>query len=369
MNNYLIFDSKLIQYKMKHLLSIFAALLFITNIANAQTVNSEIRVIGGKKYLIYNIKAGETWASIAEKSGITERSLIDANEQANGSLKNVATLKVPIKKSTKNVLNKNTLNNQNSIQIEPENALIDTALNNNKIIKPIEDKTVIALTKTKELKTNKSKAVKKYYLGNPLTEKTTVLEDNAIKTTDGLTDELNAKELNESNSNVGKTKDGLTHIVLVGETIEFVAKKYKISISDIANWNNLTQKKIRVGQELIVKLNGAYKPYLLSNSMSAESNKQIKNTDKLASIKFVEEKGLCFQSEENFMGIAHRNAPIGTLLLLTSTENYKEIYVRVTSVLVNSNVDVILQVDKKTAEELAFNSSLINVLISYSKFE
>ena len=94
MNNYLIFDSKLIQCKMKHLISIFTALFFIINIANAQTVNSEIRIIGGKKYLIYNIKAGETWASIAEKSGITERSLIDANEQANGSLKNVATLKV-----------------------------------------------------------------------------------------------------------------------------------------------------------------------------------------------------------------------------------------------------------------------------------
>jgi len=127
MNNYLIFDSKLIQCKMKHLLSIFTALFFIINIANAQTVNSEIRIIGGKKYLIYNIKAGETWASIAEKSGITERSLIDANEQANGSLKNVATLKVPIKKSTKNVLNENTLNNKNSIKIEHENAL-----NNNK---------------------------------------------------------------------------------------------------------------------------------------------------------------------------------------------------------------------------------------------
>ena len=356
MNNYTIFDTKLIQCKMKHLLTIFAVLFFIINIAKAQTVNSEIRIIGGKKYLIYIIKAGETWASIAEKSGITERSLIDANEQANGSLKNVVTLKVPIKKSTKNVLNENTLN--------------DTASNKiNKDIKPIEDKTVLALTKTKATKTNKSKAVKKYYLGNPLTEKTIVSEDNAIQTTDGLTKELNAKVLNESNSNVGKTKDGLTHIVLIGETIEFVAKKYKISISDIANWNNLTQKKIRVGQELIVKFNGAYKPYLLSNSMSTESNKQINNTDKLASIKFVEEKGLCFLTEENFMGIAHKNAPIGTLLLLTSTENYKEIYVRVTSVLVNSNVDVILQIDKHTAEELAFNSSLTNVLISYSKFE
>ena len=336
---------------MKHILSIFAAILFIINIVNAQTEKYETRLINGKPFIIYQIKEGETWANIAEKFGITERSLIDANKQANGSLKNVVTLKVPIEKSTNNAINENTINNQNSIQIEPEKALNDTASNKNKVIK-----------------SNKSKAVKKYYLGNPLIEKSTVLEDNLIKKTEGLTKELNKKEL-QSNSNIGETKVGLTHIVLDGETIEFVAKKYKITISDIANWNNLTQKKIRVGQELIVNFNGSYKPYLLSNSMSSESNKQIKNTDKLASIKFVEEKGLCFLSEENFMGIAHKNAPLGTLLLLTSTENYKEIYVRVTSILINSNEDVIIQVDKNTAKELAFNSSLTNVSLSYSTIE
>ena len=157
--------------------------------------------------------------------------------------------------------------------------------------------------------------------------------------------------------------------MLAGETIELIAKKYKISISDIANWNNLNQNKIRVGQELIVNFKRANLPYLLANSMSPELTKQLKNTDKTASVKFVEEKGLCFLSDEKFMGIAHRNAPVGTLLLLTSTENYKKIYVRVTSVLANSNADVIIQVDKHTAKEMAFNSSLTNVLLSYSTIE
>ena len=375
---------------MKHLLSIFATLLLI-NIANAQTVKNEIITIGGKKYLIYYIKAGETWASIAEKSGITERSLIDANKQANGRLKSVVSLKVPTEKSTKNILDEKTLNTKKVTQVRSEKAIINnSSKKNNKVIaplfvadkvknvipikdtitlnanKPINNKTILSLEKNKITKTNKNDSSKRYNWGDLLEVKSTVLEDNATKTTEDFTKEINSKEIN---SNLGETKVGFTHSVLAGETIEFIAKKYKITISDIANWNNLTKNKIRVGQELIVNFKRASKSYLSANSISPELKKQINNADKSGNIRFVEEKGLCFLSDEKFIGIAQRNAPVGTLLLLTSTENYKKIYFRVTSILVNSNVDVIIQVDKRTAKDMAFNSSLTNVLLSYSIIE
>ncbi len=592
---------------MKHLLSILAALLFIINISIAQSVKQEIRIIGGKKYIIYQIKAGETWASIAEKSGITERSLIDANKQANGSLKSVVTLKVPIEKSTKIILNENTLNSEKVIQGEPvtllktadsienkiigkelikekkgtstlavykigtgdniddlakhynctveeiisQNNLVSSTLIPGKIIRIPVNKSAIesntnkktafvstsknetkkavidTLLKTKnnvyipEVDTNKVLGKENYQLtadstqnqtsnkpkifgtalrteikgnktltiyktgngdnintlaqyfnssvkdiqtqnnlinskllpgkilkiwsgnietlkeetiekniqveksiesnktiiktkknetvsgkkntidanhiakiepkkeakkiqtiqtknnineasknnfSNLSTDKIIELEESVLNNTQEISKEINANELH-ANTNVGDTKVGFTHSVLAGETIELIAKKYKISISDIANWNNLNQNKIRVGQELIVNFKRANLPYLLANSMSPELTKKLKNTDKTASVKFVEEKGLCFLSDEKFMGIAHRNAPVGTLLLLTSTENYKKIYVRVTSVLANSNADVIIQVDKHTAKEMAFNSSLTNVLLSYSTIE
>jgi LysM repeat protein len=581
---------------MKHLLSILAALLFIINISIAQSVKQEIRIIGGKKYIIYQIKAGETWASIAEKSGITERSLIDANKQANGSLKSVVTLKVPIEKSTKIILNENTLNSEKVIQGEPvtllktadsiekkiigkelvkekkgtstlavykigtgdniddlakhynctveeiisqnnlvsstlipgkiiripvkksaiesntnkktafvstsknetKKAVIDTLLKtkNNVYIPEVDTNKVLAIAKKQltnknnsdsvqnqtsnkpkifgtalrtEIKGNKTLTIYKtgsgdninslaqYFnssvngiqtqnniinnkllpgkilkiwsknidtlkeetiekniqveksiesnkitiktkknetvsgkkntldanhiakiepknkasknnFGNLSTDKIIESEESVLNNTQEISKEINANELH-ANTNVGDTKVGFTHSVLAGETIELIAKKYKISISDIANWNNLNQNKIRVGQELIVNFKRANLPYLLANSMSPELTKKLKNTDKTASVKFVEEKGLCFLSDEKFMGIAHRNAPVGTLLLLTSTENYKKIYVRVTSVLANSNADVIIQVDKHTAKEMAFNSSLTNVLLSYSTIE
>lgn len=580
---------------MKHLLTLLAALLFTINISKAQTVKNEIRIIGGKKYIIYQIKAGETWSSIAEKSGITERSLIDANEKANGSLKNVKTLKVPMGKSTKHVLAENTDNtkkvnpteavlpivknqqiniskvdsgekqtdhqpkifgstlrteikgnktltiyktgngdninalakyfNSSAVDIQTQNNLVYGKFLPGKILKiwsknvdtlntpllvtekvkkatnegivqveksidsndnTIETKSVIEEAESNEpkrqLKANETiigdylvvKKIGKLYIKHtvisgedltrisketyttnakiigannlnktklhtgqllliptnkqilfkltglnfdeiakkkndnvleeentveadqitendvpnetketptiqtktnkidssknntsvPIIEKNAELANNALK----FTKEINANELH-ANSNVGDTKVGFTHSVLAGETIEMIAKKYKISISDIANWNNLNQNKIRVGQELIVNFKRANKSYLLANSISPESKNQLKNSGQSANIKLVEEKGLCFLSDEKFMGIAHKNAPVGTLLLLTNSENYKKIYVRVTSVLVNSNADVVIQVDKHTAKEMAFNSSLTNVSLSYSTIE
>ena len=51
--------------------------------------------INGKDYIIYTVKPRDTWESIALKFKIKERSLIDANKQTNGRLKDVLSIKVP----------------------------------------------------------------------------------------------------------------------------------------------------------------------------------------------------------------------------------------------------------------------------------
>jgi LysM repeat protein len=417
---------------MKHLLSILAALLYVLNISNAQTVKNEIRTIGGKKYIIYTIKAGETWASIAEKSGITERSLIDANKQANGSLKNVVTVIVPTEKSSKNLLNDSTINveananevkifgkeirtetkgnrtltiyktgngdniimlakyfNTSVIEIQKQNNLVKNKLLPGKILKiysgnieasntEIKDTLTLKMEKNVEQEnTIETKKIVKKLNNKTQINKTTATKSELTKKNDSSTplteksaiDITKEKNVNELRSNSGKNKAVSTHYVLAGETIERIAKKYKISVSDIANWNNLVKNKIKVGQELIVSSKSEDNSYVPLISLDSKSDKQIKNSDKSGSFRYVEEKGLCLTTDENFIGIAHRNAPVGTLLLLTSTENYKKIYVRVTSILVNSNEDIIIQVDNETATELAFNSNLTNVLLSYSIIE
>jgi hypothetical protein len=179
---------------------------------------------------------------------------------------------------------------------------------------------------------------------------------------------MNLNEVH-ANSNPGETKESYTHLVLPGEKIETIAKKYKISINDIANWNNLYQNRIRVGQDLIVNAARARKPYLALNSIDNKTIGAIKKTDKSSQVKNTVEKGLCLFKDDKFIGIAHKSLPIGTLVLITSTENYKKIYARITSILENSNEGVIIQVDKTLAKQLAFNSELTNVIINYALVE
>ena len=173
-----------------------------------------------------------------------------------------------------------------------------------------------------------------------------------------------------ANANAGDTKVNYTHLVKEGETLESIAKKYKISPSDIANWNNLYQNRVRVGQDLIVNLARARKPYLAINSVSPENQTVIKKAEGNDRVKYVEEKGLCLLNNDNIIGVYHANIPVGTLVLITSTENYKKLYVRITGTLNNSSdKNVIIQIDKNIAKQLAFNSELSNVFISYSLVE
>ncbi|MES2654537.1 MAG: LysM peptidoglycan-binding domain-containing protein [Bacteroidota bacterium] len=192
------------------------------------------------------------------------------------------------------------------------------------------------------------------------------LEDSARKTIADNIKDINIKEAH-ANASEGETKENYTHVVLKGETLESIAKKYKIAPSDIANWNNLYQERVRVGQDLIVNAKRAAKPYLALNSITPEQKTQIKQNDKSNKILAVQERGLCILTDNPiFTGILHKTAPAGTLLLVTNLDNFKKIYVRVTGTLSEKEEkDVILRIDRETADELFVNTPLTSVSITY----
>ncbi len=192
------------------------------------------------------------------------------------------------------------------------------------------------------------------------------LEDSARKTIADNIKEINIKDVH-ANASDGETKENYTHTVVKGETLESIAKKYKIAPSDIANWNNLYQDRVRVGQDLIVNAKRAAKPYLALNSITPEQKLQIKQNDKSNKILAVQERGLCILTDNPiFTGILHKTAPAGTLLLVTNLDNFKKVYVRVTGTLSEKEEkDVILRIDRETADELFVNTPLTNVSITY----
>lgn len=322
----------------------------------------------GSLYIKHLVISGEDLTRISKINYTTNSKIISANNLKSSKVNTGQILLVPTNKKNIKTLTgldydqiekekiKATFSNANEKNENENIATNSNAFENVKGVSKVEKQTT----------TNDS--LIRYNWGDKLIATTSIFDSNAKKTIEDMAKNMNLNEVH-ANSNPGETKESYTHVVLPGEKIETIAKKYKISINDIANWNNLYQNRIRVGQDLIVNAARARKPYFALNSIDNKTNSAIKKTDKSSQVKNTEEKGLCLFKDDKFIGIAHKNLPIGTLILITSTENYKKIYARITSNLVDSNDGIIIQVDKTLAKQLAFNSELTNVIINYALVE
>jgi len=322
----------------------------------------------GSLYIKHLVISGEDLTRISKINYTTNSKIISANNLKTSKVNTGQILLVP---TNKKIIK--TLTGLDYDQIEKEkNSVTASNLNDENKSDTVASninafENVKGVTKVEQQTTTNDSLIR-YNWGDKIITTTSLLDSNAKKTIEDMVKNMNLNEVH-ANSNPGETKESYTHLVLPGEKIETIAKKYKISINDIANWNNLYQNRIRVGQDLIVNAARARKPYLALNSIDNKTIGAIKKTDKSSQVKNTVEKGLCLFKDDKFIGIAHKSLPIGTLVLITSTENFKKIYARITSILENSNEGVIIQVDKTLAKQLAFNSELTNVIINYALVE
>lgn len=320
-----------------------------------ETIIGNLKVIKklGKYYIKHTVISGEDLGRISKEKYSTSNKIIATNNLKINKLKTGQLLLIP---TTKQILFKLT-----GLNIDQQNK---------------KEEPIITAQLAKEITQDKSLVIppikdtsERFKWGDVINSLPNKIDTNNLKT---IQDNAKNMAINEvhANANSGDTKVSYTHLVKEGETLESIAKKYKISPSDIANWNNLYQNRVRVGQDLIVNLARARKPYLAINSVSPENQTLIKKSEGNDRVKYVEEKGLCLLNNDNIIGVHHANIPVGTLVLITSTENFKKLYIRITGTLNNnSEKNVIIQIDKNIAKQLAFNSELNNVLISYSIIE
>ncbi len=69
-------------------------------------------------------------------------------------------------------------------------------------------------------------------------------------------DEMEYLARNEVGSTYGRDK--LIHTVRSGEVLGIIAEKYKVGLSDIKSWNNLSSNMIRINQKLVIWVNPNY---------------------------------------------------------------------------------------------------------------
>jgi LysM repeat protein len=174
--------------------------------------------------------------------------------------------------------------------------------------------------------------------------------------------EANAIEVNNTNQNKGYGDKNTTHCVKLGETLVSIAKKYKISTTDIINWNGLTAYRVKVGQDLVVNsARGDLSPY-----ERTVPNRAILNGE--TAIVYENMKGLArfdnVASHER--GVYVNNIQKGKFVYIVNKDNYRKDFAIVMGPLPKGTPkDLIIIIDTETARELRIEKSWVNVELYY----
>jgi LysM repeat protein len=210
----------------------------------------------------HRVKSGETLSSIALKYGLTVNELKRKNDMVGSKLSIKQQLKVKDKETIMMIESVRTLAKTNPEQATKKlidnKATIDSinsakaTLASNHIVKKGES--LFSLSKTYNISTDeliqinnlKSEGIQ---IGQEL--KVSKQKDNK------LNNEPSQKDVVANFSKTNKSEKSITHKVQAGESLNIIAKIYKISINEIIALNNLSSKTIHAGQELIVEKNTA----------------------------------------------------------------------------------------------------------------
>ncbi len=166
---------------------------------------------------------------------------------------------------------------------------------------------------------------------------------------------------NAQNVEVQKT---YTHQVLLGETLNAISKKYKISSAQIVKWNNLKSNKIATGQILLVDESATVKPFHRLNTPEAQMP-QNNQMPLMAYGDLIEQVGIAIIDET--MQVLHSDAPIGTIIKVINLDNNKQCLVRVTGKLDASKYNnFVVSIGNEAQLKLDIKSVTARVKISYS---
>ncbi|MGI9544619.1 MAG: LysM peptidoglycan-binding domain-containing protein [Cyclobacteriaceae bacterium] len=184
-----------------------------------------------------------------------------------------------------------------------------------------------------------------------------------------------------------KRVPGITyHTVAPSETLYAIAKKYKVSIAALKEWNQLTGNDLQPGQ-LIAVSEKKDNTVDLTSSGTTVSNKptiEPQATPKIEptpptsttdieplSGEMVKEQGIAEvikgdYGSKKYLAL-HRSAPVGTIMQVKNEMNNLSIFVRVIGQLPNTgnNQNLILKISKAAQERLGVLDDQFRVEISY----
>ncbi len=180
---------------------------------------------------------------------------------------------------------------------------------------------------------------------------------------------VNAADSNASYFKKEPSKQGpgdrqFTHVVKDGETLLSIAKKYDVTQSDLANWNNLMKYRLRTGQELIVNQSRGKLSYY-ERSLEKNQNKTVLPVE-LSDLK---QNGLAYYNpSDKLKGVLMNNVPVGKWIQIHNNDKFKKRVVQVLGPLpYNAPKDCLLMIDKYTASNLEIKNITSRVSVNIAE--
>jgi LysM repeat protein len=299
---------------------------------DARVFSDSIRMetVNGKKFIVHLVDKGETLFSISRKYGAAVAAVLETNPGSDSGIEAGQMLKVPY---------------SGKVSVSTPAGTVHTVG---------EKQTLYSIARQYGV------SVEDIRRWNDLGEKSIQPGMKMlIKKADASTD------LQEASAAPPKSGE-IFHIVSEKETLFGISRLYRVSVNEIIQWNNLTSSSVKEGQKLLIKKIGSVE----QAEPAAESGKPeviVANPkpvskpapQKIEPVKTDEknESGFALLSEkggESRKYLAyHRTIPEGTVLRVRNKENKKEIFVRITGKLPESDgQDVLIRISRAAWDKL-----------------
>ncbi|TNE82408.1 MAG: LysM peptidoglycan-binding domain-containing protein [Bacteroidetes bacterium] len=176
----------------------------------------------------------------------------------------------------------------------------------------------------------------------------------------------------------------IKHTVKSGETLYAISRQYNVSVDEIKKLNKLSSNELTVGQELIIKAGKVEhtenyggeekKAENKSNTAKPDATPAAGNSYEYnKSTGEVKESGFAVVSSVETMDqkrsfALHPTAPVGTIIMVTNTQNNKSVFIRVIGNTKSSDPQVVLMLSNASAERLGIGANdRVSVRLNYAR--
>ncbi|MFT5953797.1 MAG: LysM repeat protein [Cyclobacteriaceae bacterium] len=353
---------------MRHFISLLFCFLFLgmTSIHAAMPIDS-VRTVQeeGKTFVIHQVDQGETLYALSRRYSASVDEISNSNELINYSISLGQELRIPIKELKMAGMFHTVEAGETLYSISRAYEV------------SIED-----LSNWNNLANNALAVGQKLSIGTKMKADPAAM---VVEITTPVSNALDSEVVDSSENNTPEPtkpivedpiieKPGFTYQVQAGETLTSIAQKFSVSTDSIQFWNNLTTKRLRIGQRIDFPFEVNMDSIALSQT--ADGYKPTKygskfNMSEDGGVKKMYEEGVARIIEADINSTKylalHRTLTVGTVFQVKNVMNNKTIYVRVVGKLPNTGINdkVMVRLTPKAFEKLGIIDEKALVGITY----